>query len=221
MNIKGKKINAFGKSIPVIAIVLMVLTAGIAGAALADHLSNTIKTEITVTSPMVVSISEGYKASWSTTQCVRPDTGAMVDSFLEGQANSDLWSTTTVEISDVTGGETITVYLMSENTAKAEIMGFEEAIVTNPLGVTSADFESITVRVDSIYGDLGYGDPTELISEGGCTEIKWDTIRLGSPELSTWGEGETDVTEIVVTFEEAASGTYTLTYRVVPEAPTN
>ena len=210
MKLREKKVNAFGKSIPVIAIILMVLTAGIAGAALVGYLSETIEAEITVTSPMVASISEGEE-SW----------GGV--SFPEDQADSSLWSTTTVTISDVKGGETVTLYLMTANIANAEIIGFEEAIVSNPLGVTSADFKSVVVRTDSIYGDLGYGTPHNLIelgSEVGYVEIDGYHILFGSPGLSTWGEGETDVTEIVVTFEEAAFGTYTLTFQVVPEAPT-
>jgi len=53
MNIKGKKINAFGKSIPVIAIVLMVLTAGIAGAALVSVYFTTEGT-VNVSAPLSV-----------------------------------------------------------------------------------------------------------------------------------------------------------------------
>jgi len=59
LNIKGKKINAFGKTIPVIAIVLMVLTAGIAGAALVPYYFSA-KGEVTVTAPLSVSPTEVY-----------------------------------------------------------------------------------------------------------------------------------------------------------------
>ncbi|UZE92457.1 MAG: hypothetical protein IB616_01205 [Methanosarcinales archaeon] len=52
MKLREKKINAFGKSIPVIAVILMVLTAGIAGAALVSYLSNTVTTTATVESPI-------------------------------------------------------------------------------------------------------------------------------------------------------------------------
>lgn len=53
MNLKDKKINAFGKSIPVIAIVLMVLTAGIAGAALVQVYFTTEGT-VNVSAPLSI-----------------------------------------------------------------------------------------------------------------------------------------------------------------------
>ena len=183
--------------------VLAVLIAGsmIASGVLLPYLSNEVTAEITVSSPMVASISEG-KESWGG------------DSFLEGQACSSEWATT-ITISDIHGGETITIYTMSANIAEAEITGFEKARVTNWAGVTSDDFESVVVRTDSIYRDLGYGTAHELIPDG-CHQIDACHVWFGSPENSLWGIGETDVTEIVVTFEEAASGTYLFTFQVVP-----
>jgi len=56
MNLKDKKINAFGKSIPVIAIVLMVLTAGIAGAVLVDNYFKTTS-EVTVNPALSADLS--------------------------------------------------------------------------------------------------------------------------------------------------------------------
>ena len=66
-----------------------------------------------------------------------------------------------------------------------------------------------------VYGDSGYGTPQQLITDG-CQEIKWNTIQFGSLDDSTWGSGEADVSEIVVTFKTNALGTYTFTYRVIP-----
>ncbi|MBA7650863.1 hypothetical protein ES703_58676 [subsurface metagenome] len=217
-----KSVKMFGKSIPILAIVAIVMTAGMGGAYLVDYLSNTVKADITVVSPMVVGVSEG-KPSWATTQCWRPGVG-LVDSFPESDI-SDIhdWDegdwTDSITISDIRGGETVTLYTRSVNLADAVIIGFEEAIVTNWAGVTSADFVSVVVRVDSIYGDLGYGTEHDLIALGagvGYEETDDDHIRFGTAGTSTWGVGETDVTEIVVTFEEAAFGTYTFAYRIVP-----
>jgi len=53
LNIRNKKINAFGKSIPVIAIVLMILTAGIAGAVLVNQYFTT-SGKVTVIAPLSV-----------------------------------------------------------------------------------------------------------------------------------------------------------------------
>ena len=208
-----------------IIMVLAVLIAGsmIAGAALVPYLSNKVEADIEVISPMVTGISLG-RASWATTECWRSDPGEWVLSFPEGYGHggpisdwspSDWTTTGTLVIPDVYGGETITIYLMSANLADADITGFEEVIVTNWAGVTSADFESVKVRVDSIYGDIGYGAEQELIPDG-CHQIDDYHVWFGSLGNSLWGAGETDVTKIVVTFEEAAFGTYMFTYQIVP-----
>lgn len=201
----------FGKSIPLLAIIAIVMTAGIVGAALVDYLSNTVGTNFAVISPMLVGVSLGVDDDWA---------GA---SYPEGTHTLTDWTTSgTLTLPDVYGGGTMTVYLMSENLANGVIEGFEEAILTNTAGVTGEDFVSIVVSVDSIYGDLGYGTEVDIIDLGlgtGYFEVDGNTVRFGTAGISTWGEGETDVTKIVVTFEEAASGTYTLSYRVVPEGP--
>lgn len=186
------------------------MMAGIAGAALVSYLSNTVGTEFEVTSPMRVGVSLGKED---------PDWGG--DSYPEWDHDLEDWTTTgTLEISGILGGETMTIYLMSENLADAEIKGFEEATVTNTAGVTGADFVSVLVRVDSIWGDLGYGTEHDLIALGentGWFQNGAYSVLFGTTGVSTWGAGETDVTEIVVTFEEAASGTYTFSYRIVPD----
>ena len=190
-----------------IIVVLAVLVAGsmIASGALVGYLSNKVEAEINVSSPMVTSISEG-KESWGGSH------------FPDGQENSEVWENT-ITISGIHGGETVTLYTMSANVADADITGFENAIVTNWAGVTSADFVSVVVRVDSIYGDDGYGTAHDLIALGagvGYDEIDGYHIRFGTAGNSLWGIGETDVTEIVVTFKTNAYGTYTFTYQVVP-----
>lgn len=208
--------------------VLAVLVAGsmVASGFLVDYLSDKVEAEVEVISPMKVGISLG-RDSWATTECWRADPGEWVLSFPEGLGRwgpvhdwgEEDWTTTgTLEIPDVHGGGTVTIYLMSENLANAEIIGFEEVIVYNSGGVTSADFESVKVRTDSIYGDHGYGTEHELIALDECHQIDDWRVLFGSGD-STWGAGETDVTKIVVTFEEAAFGTYTITYQIVPEVP--
>lgn len=194
----------------IIAILIaLVVLVGIGSAALVGYLSNTVEADITVESPMIVGISLG-DGTWGEA------------SYPEGSHNLADWEMTEIpliildsEENPVNGGETITLYTLSENLANVEITGFEEAIVTNTLGVTCNDFESVIVRVDSIYGDSGYGTPQQLITDG-CQEIKWNTIQFGSPDDSTWGAGEADVSEIVVTFRTDAKGTYIFTYRVIP-----
>ena len=206
------------------------LTIG-ASAYLAPELSNTVTAEVTMEMSMETGVSLGHD-SWATTECWRADTGKYVLSFPEGEdelgvpikdwAETD-WTTTTetLVISGIRGGGTLTLYLRSENLADAHITGIEEIIVSNPEGVTSADFTSVLARTDSIYGDLGYGTEHDLIALGdeGYKEIDGTHIRFGSSTLSLWGAGETDVIKIEVTFNAAAAGTYTITYRIVPEVP--
>ena len=197
-----KKVNVFGKGVPVLAI--FVLGIALVSAALVPYLSGLVTGDIEVASPMIAGISLGG-AGWGGTDFPTP----VVDSE---------WSDT-IPTLNIHGGETITLYTMSANVAGVDITGFEEAIVTNPSGVTCGDFESIIVRVDSIYGDLGYGTPQDVIALGACFVIDTNSIKLGSPDDSLWGVGETDVSEIVVTFKTNALGDYTFTYQVIPEAP--
>lgn len=218
------KISILGKQIPAFVIAMLVI-AGLGSAALVGYISNTVTVDIEVSSPIVAGVSLG-RDSWSATQCLNTDSndpnyGQTVDSFPECDdptmsdwAESD-WGDS-ILISDIHGGETVTLYTKSQNIANVEITGFEEAIVGNPSGVTCGDFESVKVRVDSIFGGLGYGEEHDLIALGGCHFIDNYHIKFGTLDDSTWGVGETDVTMIVVTFKTGALGTYTLTYRVVP-----
>jgi len=184
----------------------LMLVAG----ALVGYLSNKVQADIEVKSPMIAGISEG-KDSWAG------------DRYPEGSHNLDAWTTGDIPLGilGIHGGETITLYTMSANVANVEITGYEEAIVTNPEGVTCGDFESVKVYVDSIYGDLGYGSENNALQicvQAGANRVKFDSEQFGIDGLSTWGVGETDVSKMVVTFKTDANGTYTFTYRVVPVA---
>jgi len=187
-----KKFMLFG--LPILALVLV--TAGLVG-----YLSNKVTADIEVTSPMVAGISLSG-GNWGGAHFPTDDWDYV-------------WETELSTL-NIHGGETITLYTMSENIADVEIKGFEEAIVTNLDGLTCGDFESIIVRVDSIYGSLGYGTPKDVIALGACFVIDNNNIKLGSPDDSTWGAGEADVSEIVATFKTDATGTYTFSYRVIP-----
>lgn len=189
-------------------VVLGLLVVGV-GAVLVNHLSDKVTADIVVTSPMETGISLGEGKDWDG------------ESYPAELHDLEDWTIddTPLEIPVMYGGETMTLYIMSANLADAEISGFEEAIVSNIEGVTCADFESIIVRVDSIYGDLGYGTPQDVIDLGACFEFETGVdayVKIGSPGNSLWGVGETDVSEIVVTFQPNAEGTYTFTYQVIP-----
>lgn len=170
-------------------------------AGLVTYLSNTVQADIEVESPMITGISLSG-GNWGG------------EHFPTSDWDYD-WETETPLPISVYGGETVTLYTMSENLANVDITGFEEAIVTNLAGVTCEDFESVVVRVDSIYGGLGYGTPQELIGTGGCQVIDDYHVQFGSSSPSLWS-AEADVSEIVVQFKTNTDGTYTFTYRVIP-----
>jgi len=226
MNFIKKKVNVFGKGIPVLAI--FVLGLAVVSAALVGYLSGMVTGEVEVKSPMVAGISLGAEdGSWSTTQCLNTDPNdpkfnEMVDCYPAELHTLDDWTTGKTPLTlpvMYTGQEkTFTLYTMSENIADVHIWGFEEAIVTNPLGVTCADFASVIVRVDSINGGIGYGTPKDLIALGACHSITGSSgtqVQFGGGS-SDWNVGETDVSEMVVTFNNVL-GTYTFTYQIIPE----
>lgn len=188
----------------ILPVILSLLVIGMGAAALVGYISNKVEADITVSSPMLTGISLGDE-SWA---------GASYPETTHDLADWEL--TGTPLLISVYGGETLILYTMSQNLADAEIAGFEEAIVTNLDGVTCEDFASVKVKVDSIYGNLGYGTEQELIGTGGCQVIDDYHIQFGSPDNSLWGIGETDVSKITVTFKTDAEGTYTFTYEVIP-----
>jgi len=161
-----KKILLYGLIVPLLAIVLV-------SAVLVDYLSDEVTADIEVSSPMIVGISSGNEA-WDG------------EDFPDEDWEYD-WEATPFTILDsegnpVNGGETVTLYTLSENIANVEIKGFEEAIVTNPKGITCADFESVKVYVDSIYGDLGYGSENNALDicvPDGDYKVKFDSQRYG------------------------------------------
>jgi len=232
-----KHVKMFGKSVPILAIVMasMLIIGASAYLAESEDISNTVTAEVTLGLPMQTGVSLG-RPSWATTLCLNidpndPNYNKMVLSFPEGVDSDGTtlikdweesdWTTTadTLVISGIRGGGTLTLYLRSENLADAHITGIEEIIVSNPEGVTSADFTSVLARTDSIYGDLGYGTEHDLIAAGegvGYEQININNIRFGGPDASEWHAGETDVIKIEATFNEAARGTYTITYKIVP-----
>jgi hypothetical protein len=221
-----KKVNVFGKTVPVLAI--FILGIALVGAVLVDYLSNTVQTDVEVKLPMVVGMSLG-KDSWSTTQCWKPDKGQMVDCFPEGAYengtiikdwdSSDWKETITLPVMYTGQENTFTIYLMSANVADRSITAHEEIRVENPEGITCADFEPMSCRFDSIYSDGGYGTQhTDCASTPECHNVNNNPNLIEiwlETDDSTWS-GETDVSQWGITFKEGAFGTYTFTYRVIP-----
>jgi len=210
-----------------IIVVLAVLVAGsmVASGVLVDYLSDNVEAEVEVESPMFAGISLG-RESWEygNTLCWRSDPGEYVPSFPEGEDEYgepicdwdwNDWKEDTIILDNIHGGDTVTIYLMGANVGNSEITAHEQIIVNNPLTLTKDDFELITSRFDSIYGDNGYGgihhDLETVWQINNCNIEMWS-----ADDTSTWGVGEIDVSIWHITFKDNAFGTYTITYQILP-----
>jgi len=167
--------------------VLAVLIAGsmIASGALVGYLSNKVEAEITVGSPMEQLIS-------------KTNSGYAVDP---------------IAFDNVLGGETVTFYVKTINKADASITGDGKNIVTNPSGVTDADFSQVRARTYTSTSG-GWTDWYNLT----CSQVySWKVeFAYGPTPSMTWAPGQIDITEVSVTFVGNAYGTYTFTSQVVP-----
>ena len=164
-------------------LIALVVLAGVASAGLVGYLSNTVKTDVTVSSPM---------EQWNS-------------------YNGETWIKDDLSFPGEKGGQSITFYVKTENLANVAITGIGENIVTNWAGVTCNDF-TVQARTDS---GLGYSDwYTPTCSQG---IDNWYIVFAYGPSPSTeWQVEQVDVTEIVVTFEGDADGTYIFTSQILP-----
>jgi len=171
-----KAINIFGKSVP-IAVVLMVVLALTATAVLVSYLSNTIRANAEVRSPIELRI---------------------------GTVWNDL-ATGSIVIGPIYGGESIELFVSTQNLASVSITGTMWNIVANEDGITCGDFSSLTARVLNMDGTEKY--PSETI---GCEVIDANSVRLITTptEPWTWAVGLHDIADITAVFEEGAHGTY-------------
>ena len=170
--------------------VLVLLGIGMVSAALVTYLSNQVEAKVTVESPIVQEIKkEG------------------------GNYGSDPISFTSF------GGESVKFFIKDTNLANVPTTGNVNNIITNPSGVTCADFVSVNVKTTGDGGTTwspatGYHD---LISLSLCTNTDSKTVTFSyGPVPMTLEVGQTDVSEIVATFKPAALGVYTFTSQVVP-----
>ncbi|MDI6903840.1 MAG: hypothetical protein QMC77_08930 [Methanocellales archaeon] len=102
MKLREKKINAFGRSIPVIAVILMVLTAGIAGAALVS-VYFTVTGTVTV-NPALSVVPETY------TVTMEQGETATQDIVISNAADVSIDTEITTEILPDVVGITVTYY---------------------------------------------------------------------------------------------------------------
>jgi hypothetical protein len=112
-----KKVSIFGKGIPIMLLIGLVLIGG-ASAALVAYLSNTVQADVTVSSPIELEIGTAWNAL-----------GATPISF------------------SIVGGESVEFYVSTHNLATLPITGTMYNVVSNPWGVSCSDFTSLTASV--------------------------------------------------------------------------
>ena len=137
-----KKVNVFGKSVPVLVIALMSLA--LVSAALVPYISNTITGLITVSHPLELKISND---------------------------NSN-WVDGSVTILSVVGGETFTYWQQVENNGEIEVITDMTTVITNTENdVTCADFTEMLVTVTRNTHDSNEeGVVQDVLDLGLCSE---------------------------------------------------
>ena len=172
-----KKISIFGKGIPIILLIGLVMIGG-ASAALVAYLSNTVQADVTVSSPIELEIGTAWNALAST-----PISFSIV------------------------GGESVEFFVSTHNLANISTTGTMWNVVSNPWGVTCAEFTSLTASV--LHPDGTSWFPSNPI---GCVPIDAYSVRLISTpsEPWTWAAGHEDIADVSATFATNALGTYTL-----------
>jgi hypothetical protein len=168
-------------------VIVGVLALALVAAVLVPYLSNKVQADITVNSPIALQIG----------------------------TTLGVWeSDNTVNFPPIIGGETVHLYVSTENKASAPVTGTMWNVVSNPDGVTCNDFDASAsvLNYDSPYAEMY----TSTII--GCEAINLESVRLitTNPEPWTWAEGHKDIASITIVFEEAAHGTYSLSTQVVP-----
>ncbi len=171
---------------------LGIFALALVSALVVDYLSNTVQADVEIKSPIVQSISENVDEN---------------DNLVDG---SDTISLPVM----YTGGEnTFTFYVETDNIANVAITGNAENIVRNWAGVTCEDFASVLVT--TITDDPAI--PYDLKAMGLCSQGVDDNHVVFSygPVPIVWEAGETDVTEVIVTFNDVI-GKYVITSQIVP-----
>lgn len=103
-----------------------------------------------------------------------------------------------VTIPEIFGGETATVFVRTDNWSSRDISGFSYNLITNPMGITCADFESVEVTTD--------GDTTDIMFL--CDEKDPNTVSFSFP--ADWEAHSTVKSKVDITFVPNATGAYTL-----------
>ena len=218
-----KKVNVFGKSVPVLLLVL--LGMGLVSAALIPYWG-TITGFITINAPMEQKIEKGLI-----------DTASSID---KDSVSSDLL-----------GGGEVLLSIKTQNLATDKsIFGVAENLVIGSgtaldLAANCGEFSKLLMKTVSTGGGTSWPNPTSCHDESSCVSVGnsygltfvwegekcWDdalangycssndttmTIAYGSTPYNTWAAGQVDITQIKAEFMVNAIGTYDFTSQIIP-----
>ena len=203
-----KKVNVFGKSIPVLAI--FVLGIALVSAALVPYLSNVITGNVIANSPMEqkITLTEG---AW------------------EGN--------NTLNFDAMYGGGVITFFTKTENLATDQITGeVMNLVISEPIGTIEVECDDFTLSATTTSTYKNSGDVPIAVNSS-CTNMGsgliWECgpytpycvkttdkdnelrIHYGPDDVIIWAGEQVDVTEVTVTFAVNAFGDYEFTSEVL------
>lgn len=188
----------------IVILVALVVLVGIGSAGLVGYLSNTVQTDVTVSSPM---------EQWNS-------------------YDGGTWTKDDLSFPGEKGGQSITFYVKTENIANVAITGNGKNVVENWARVTCIDFTSVSATTTSTY--LNPGDVPQNVKDSctWISDIVWRCgpypltclgiddyhveFAYGPTPSITWSAGQVDITKVVVTFKGDADGTYVFTSQILP-----
>ena len=202
-----KKVNVFGKSVPVFAIVL--LSVALVSAALVPYLSNMVTGTMKAESPIEQKIALG----------LIDDAGSI--------------TLNTLDPITLNGGGIVELSVKTTNLAAKEIQGDARNIIqgdttAQPLESNCGELSKLLMRTESVNGtswpgiyteenctggfvwedDKCWGDALATPQWWGCTSNDTTmTIRYGNYP-NTWNANEVDITQVKAEFKINAIGTY-------------
>ena len=178
------------------------LAMALVTAGLVNYLSETVISDVTVNSPILMEICESGTCA--------DGTGYVVGG--------------TVALSGF-GGETETYYVRTTNQANVKVLGGISTVITNPNGVTCGDFNSLemTTTVDGV----SYGTEDVLgLCEGEWIGSSYNPNKVlviipngyeeGDSTKPNWEAEEVDYTTVDVSFKTNALGDYSFATEIIP-----
>jgi hypothetical protein len=171
--------------IPMSLLVVGLLLIGGASALLVTYLSNTVEATATVQSP------------------IRLQIGLAPNALGDGPVN----------LGAIFGGQSVDVYVSTENLANVSITGTMWTVISNPQGLTCEDFSSMQEQVldfDTLAPKNALHDVFD------CSPLNATSIRLQTTptEPWEWDPLHKDIAHIQVVFKANAVGTYSVSTNV-------